>query len=127
MRVTVSGHRMDVGERLRDYAIEKAGKLQKYYDRVQSAEVVFEIEASKHLCEIIAKVDHHTAFVAKEQHDDPYASLDAAVKEVERQIRRHKEKFRNRKHAAGRAEHEPLSGSDLGEDFGTQQTEGEAS
>ncbi len=101
IRITVSGRHMDVRDALKSYASEKAGKLERFYDRVQSVEIVFDKQANSHRCEMIAKADHHTSFVAKEEHDDPYAALDATVKDLERQITRHKEKQRNRKHPAG--------------------------
>lgn len=101
IRVTVSGRHMDVREALKSYASEKAGKLERFYDRVHSVEIVFHKQANSHRCEALAKADHHTSFVAKEEHDDPYAALDASVKDLERQVTRHKEKHRNRKHPSG--------------------------
>jgi putative sigma-54 modulation protein len=101
IRITVSGRHMDVGDALKSYATEKVEKLERFYDRVHNVEVVFDKQAICHRCEIIAKADHHTSFVAKEEHEDPYAALDASVKDLERQITRHKEKRRNRKHPDG--------------------------
>jgi putative sigma-54 modulation protein len=101
MRITVSGRHMEVSESLKSYVQEKAGKLDRFYDRVQNVEVVFNQEAGAHHCELIATADHHTTFVARESHADAFASLDAAVKDLERQLNRHKEKFRNRKHLTG--------------------------
>jgi len=126
MRITVSGRRSDISKKLKDYANLKALKLGRYYDRVQSCDVVFDIEATRHRCEIIAKADHHATFVAREDHEDPYASLDAAVKDLERQLTRHKERFRNRKHLTGGAQREPLGGSSTQDLSGDEQTEGEA-
>ncbi len=113
MNITVSGRHMELDEDLRDYAVEKTSKLERYYDRVQTVDVVFDREANNHAfrCEVIAKADHHTTFVAKESHDDPYAALDLSTKELERQLRRHKEKFRNRKHPDGLVDKTPLGGS----------------
>lgn len=127
MRITISGRRADVDESLKSYAAEKADKLQRYYDRVLSVEVVFDVEAAQHCCEVIAKGDHHTTFIAKETHPDAYASLDAALRDLERQLKRHKERFRNRKHLAGREEREPPTGPVVEESPGETQTEGEVS
>ena len=127
MRITVSGRHKDVSDRLQTYASEKAGKLERYYDRVQSVEVIFSVDGGKHQCEVLATAGHHTVFVAKEENEDPYAALDATVKDLERQIRRHKEKFRNRKHPAGRSDREPLGGPSSEHDSGDMETEGEAS
>lgn len=116
MRITVSGRHMDVSDSLRAYAEEKTGKLERFYDRVQNAEVIFDVEAGKPRCEIIVRADHQMTFVAKESHAEVFAALDSAVKDLERQITRHKEKHRNRKHSGtARAETEPMLGpSDLG-------------
>lgn len=101
IRITVSGRHMEVSDALKSYANEKAGKLERFYDRVHGVEIVFDKQAINHRCEIVATADHHTSFVAKEEHEDPYAALDASVKDLERQITRHKEKRRNRKHPDG--------------------------
>ena len=99
MQITVSGRHIEVSSSLKAYTTEKASKLEKYYDRAQSADVVFDVEGSSHRCEIIVRADHHHTFVAKEEHADPFAALDTAVKDLERQLSRHKERFRNRKHS----------------------------
>lgn len=112
MQITVSGRHMDVSDSLRGHAEEKAAKLERYYDRVHSVDVVFDVEANDMCCEIIARADHQMTFVAKESHTEGFAALDAAVKDLERQLNRHKEKHRNRKHtAAARSDLEPLAGA----------------
>ncbi len=127
LQVKVSGRRGDLDEALRSYASEKARKLHRYYDRVQSVDVVFSAEATRHTCEVIAKADHHMTFVAKEEHIDAYASLDAALRDLERQLKRHKEKFRNRKHPADRPDRERPSGPAPAGSMNQPQIEGEAS
>jgi len=109
LHITTSGRHMDLSEKLKSYAGEKTSKLERYYDRVQSAEIVFDKETGTHHCEIVVTADHHTTFVARESDDDPYAALDAAVKDLERQLTRHKERYRNRKHSGG-GDREPLAG-----------------
>ena len=127
MLIKVSGRRTDLDEALRTYASEKADRLQRYYDRLQSVEIIFDVEATHHRCEVIAKADHHSTFVAREEHADAYASLDAAVRDLERQLKKHKEKFRNRKHLTGRENRERPSEPASGEVSENTQTEGEAS
>ncbi len=127
MRITVTGRRMDVSDSLREYVEKKAGRLGRFYDRVHSVEVIFDVEAGNHRCEVIARADHHATFVAREEHEEPSACLDAAVKDLERQLTRHKEKFRNRKHLTGRSnEREPLGGPSIEDGPSEAQTEGEA-
>jgi putative sigma-54 modulation protein len=101
MQITVSARHIDLSQKLRSYAEEKAAKFARFYDRVQSAEIVFDQEGLEHRCDIIVRGDHHTTFVAKELHENPYAAFDMAEKDLERQLNRHKERFRNRKHSGG--------------------------
>lgn len=98
MQITVSGIHTEIPASLREYVEEKASKFERYYDRVQTVEVVFAAEASKLKCEIIARADHHATFVAKEIHEDAFAAFDTTARELERQLTRHKEKHRNHKH-----------------------------
>lgn len=127
MRITVTGRRAEVSDVLKAYTSEKANKLARFYDRVQSVEVIFSVDGVKHRCEMIAKADHAATFVAREEHDEVFASVDAAVRDLERQLTRHKEKFRNRKHLAGRGEKETPEGPAAGEGTDEPQTEGETS
>jgi putative sigma-54 modulation protein len=128
MRITVTGRRTEVSDALKEYVDKKASKLGRFYDRVQSVEVIFDVDGSQHRCEVIAKADHHTTFVAKEAHDELYASLDAAVKDLERQLTRHKERHRNRKHLTGRDhDREPMGGPSSEDQPSDVEAEGEAS
>lgn len=127
MQITITGRHADLSPRLKEYASEKADKLSRFYDRVQSVEVVFDQDGIRHRCEIIARADHATTFVAREEHAEALASLDAAVKDLERQLTRHKEKFRNRKHLTGRGDKQSPAGATPAEEADDLQTEGEAS
>jgi len=131
MRITVTGRQTDVGDSLREYVDKKVSKFERYYDRVHSVDVIFDVEGGSHRCEIIVKADHHNMFVAKENQEEIYASLDAAVKDLERQLTRHKEKYRNRKHLTGRNSDNARLGGTASEsspgDMQTEQPEGEAS
>lgn len=122
MQITVSSRRTELPDTLKEYSREKSGKLNRYYDRVQSVEVVFDVDGKDHTCEIIARADHHTTFVARERHEDAFGALDGAAKELERQLTRHKEKFRNRKHTGGGPPRQPLARAELS-DSGQSESE----
>ncbi|MGE0480787.1 MAG: ribosome-associated translation inhibitor RaiA [Phycisphaerae bacterium] len=98
MQVTVSGRHMGVPDALKEYCTEKAQKLVRFYDRIQSIEVVLDGQNGKHTAKMIVHADRSDPFIANETHDDIYAAVDILLEEVEAQIRRHKEKLRNRKH-----------------------------
>ncbi|MEP0847049.1 MAG: ribosome-associated translation inhibitor RaiA [Phycisphaerae bacterium] len=104
MQVTVSGRHMGVNDSLRDYCEKKAERLVRFYDRIQSIEVVLDGRNGKHSAEMIVHSEGTSPFVAHELHDDVFAAVDLLLDKVEEQIRRHKEKLRNRKHPPKPAE-----------------------
>lgn len=99
MQVTVSGRHMGISDAVRQYCTEKAGRLNRFYDRINAVEVVIEGHAGSHKVELIAHVDGTHSFVARESQSDVYAAFDIVIEKLERQLRDHKEKLRNRKHA----------------------------
>jgi len=98
MRVTVTGRHMTVTPALRTYCEEKTSKLTRYYDRIRAVEVILDGKDGLHTAEIIVHTERADPFVAREQHADVYAAMDLLLDKIERQLTRHKEKIRNRKH-----------------------------
>jgi putative sigma-54 modulation protein len=98
MQITVSGRHMGISESLKGYCQEKSERLVRFFDRIQSIEVILDGNNGQHFAEMIVHSEGTPPFVAREQHDDAYAAVDLMLDKVERQIRRHKEKLRNRKH-----------------------------
>jgi putative sigma-54 modulation protein len=96
--VTISTRHMDVSEALKSHATEKAGKLTKYYDRIQEIEVIFDNKKESTQVEMIVNAEHKNIFVAHHDDGDAYACIDSCVHKLERQLSEHKKKIRNRKH-----------------------------
>lgn len=102
MQVSVTGRHMDLSPELRSYAETKAGRLTKFYDRLGSVEVILDGEGNGFEAEMVVKGKRKSVFVAKERGEDMYAAVDLVMDKIERQLTRHKEKMRNRKHPANR-------------------------
>jgi len=102
VQVSVSGRHIDLSPELRSYAESKAGKLTRFYDRIQIVEVILDGEGNGFEAEMVVKAEHKHVFVAKERGEDMYAAVDVVMDKIERQLTRHKEKFRNRKHQRSR-------------------------
>lgn len=99
MQITVTGRHMGINESLETYCREKADRLPRLLDRIQLIEVVLDGKDGHHTAEMIV----HAAgapqpFVAKEADDDAFAAVDLLMDKIEGQLRRYKEKHRNRKH-----------------------------
>ncbi|HZZ43897.1 MAG TPA: ribosome-associated translation inhibitor RaiA [Tepidisphaeraceae bacterium] len=101
MIVTIASRHMDVTAPLKTYAEEKANKLNRYFDRIQEIEVVFDAGKDKTRVEMIVNAEHSSSFVAHHDEGDAYACIDGCVHKLERQLSDHKEKIRNRKHPEG--------------------------
>jgi putative sigma-54 modulation protein len=104
--VTVSTRHMELTPAMKSYADQKAGKLTKYYDRIQEIEVVFDAgndktSREKVRVEMIVNAEHNNTFIAHHDEGDAYACVDGCVDKLERQLSDHKKMFRNRKHDIG--------------------------
>ncbi len=96
MKVSVAARHMDVTEGLRAHAEEKAAKLARFYDGLQSASVTLDREAGQYLVEIVATGRRKSVFVAHHRDADLQACLDQCVHKLAEQLRRHKDRVRDR-------------------------------
>lgn len=104
MQVSVTARHIEVTDRIRAYAEEKASRLPRYYDRVQSVEIVLGQEADLSSVEMIVKAPGTRDFIGKEVGPDMVACIDLLLDKMERQLTKHKERFRNRKHLTKKPE-----------------------
>lgn len=98
MQIRISGRHMAVSESLKNYCNEKAGRLPRLLDRIRSVEVILDGKDGMHAAEMVVHADGADPFVASEEHADPFAAVDLLIDKIEEQLRRHKERHRNRKH-----------------------------
>lgn len=101
MIVTVSSRHMEVTAALKSFAEQKAGKLTKYYDRIQEIEVILDQGKDQTHVEMIVNGEHKNMFIARHEVGDAYACIDGCFEKLERQLSEHKDKVRNRKHSGG--------------------------
>jgi putative sigma-54 modulation protein len=94
VNIAVTARHMDVPEEFRQHVREKVEKLERYFDRIQSAEVTLDHEADQVTVEIIAVANHKTQFVATSRDGDMTCAVDQCLHKVSEQIRRHKDKVR---------------------------------
>lgn len=98
MEITVSGKHLDITDPIRTYAQDKAGKLRKFYDHIQSIEVIADKgQGSQFEIEMIVHVGRHDPFIATTQGDDLYATIDQTQSKLERQLADHKQKVKSHK------------------------------
>lgn len=102
VQVSVTGRHVEISDDVKDYINKKANKLLKFYDRVSAIEVILDREGNDVSVEMIVSADGTDHFIAQEIGPDTFALVDLLEHKLERQLRRHKERLRNRKHPEGR-------------------------
>lgn len=97
MNLSVRGQQIDVTEALKDYVDKKLRRLEKYFDAPLASEgyVTLSVVRGLHTVEVTIPLPG-MMLRAEDRSDDMYASIDAVVDKLERQIRKHKTKL-NRK------------------------------
>ncbi|SEU14423.1 ribosome-associated translation inhibitor RaiA [Paenibacillus sp. NFR01] len=97
MQFSIRGQQIDVTDALRDYVDKKLSRLEKYFDAPPTSEgfVTLAVVRGLHTVEVTIPLAGVT-LRAEDRSDDMYASIDAVVDKLERQIRKHKTKL-NRK------------------------------
>lgn len=111
MEVTVSGRHTTVSESLRQQAVEKIGRLDRYLVGMDRAEVHFWEEKNarngeKEYCEVTMQ-GHGHHIRTKVSAPDGFTAIDLAVDKLERQLRKLKTKVKNRQQKRERPEIEP--------------------
>jgi putative sigma-54 modulation protein len=83
---------------MKRYAEEKADKLPHHYDRIETADIILDHLSQTFKVEIVVRADHKHTFVAHADGSDFHEAYDIALDKMQRQLSRHKDKVRNRKH-----------------------------
>jgi putative sigma-54 modulation protein len=110
VQLSVTGRHLDITDTMREYVEDKLRKLDRFYDRIEAVDVVLDHESLKYRIEVVVRADHKHTFVAQVDASDFYEAVDLVVDKLGRQLTRHKERFRNRKHPEAAAEEGALEG-----------------
>ena len=98
MQVHITGRHFDVSDAIREYATEKAEKLQRIYDAINEVEIVMKGDDRTFHCEWIVHLQNAPHVVIDVTHESMYAAVDVAADKAMRQVRRQKEKLTDRRH-----------------------------
>ena len=102
MRIIISGRHLEITPAIRSYAEKKIGAIKKYFENILEIDITLSAEHSK------SEGDKHTADVllfangtkikAKSSDTILYAAIDEVVDVLETQVKKYKEKLKNRQH-----------------------------
>lgn len=93
MQISITGRHMELTDSLREYATSRLEKLNSEFPRLQSAQVVLDVEKHRQMAEIVVHAPNHVVVDAKEETSDLYASIDGAVDKAEKQLRKIRDKM----------------------------------
>lgn len=106
MQINISARHGQLNAETQERIREKVEKLRRLFDRVSAIEVMVNLEHRENpSVELRVSVERNEDFVAAESAVTVTAALDGAIHKAEQQLRRHKEKRRDRRsQALGRVE-----------------------
>ncbi|MBN2080552.1 MAG: ribosome-associated translation inhibitor RaiA [Spirochaetes bacterium] len=96
MNISVTGRHMNVSDSTRAYAEKKIKKLDRYFNQLIDAHIVFSVVKLDHFCEVLINGDG-IQFHGKEKAADLFSAIDLLHEKMEKQIRRYKEKHQMHK------------------------------
>ncbi|MGD9212978.1 MAG: ribosome-associated translation inhibitor RaiA [Desulfobacteraceae bacterium] len=96
MQTSVTFKNLDPSETIKSYVCDKLNRFDKFLYSSAEANVVLSVEKFRHIAEVNINGDRMT-FVGKEETDDMYSAIDIVLDKIEKQIKRGKQKFRDRR------------------------------
>ena len=108
MLLTIKGKGMAVSEYFENIVTKKARKLERYFKDDTEVIVTLSIEKSRHIAEVTVPFFDGTLLRAEESSGDLYGSIDAALKKLERMIRRHRTRLEKDLHEKAYTYEEPV-------------------
>ncbi len=97
MKVNVHAVNFAVDAKLVDFAQERMGKLEKYYDKIISSDIYLKVEKTSDKENKIAEIKIHVPgddFIVEKQCKTFEAAIELAAESLERSLLKRKEKLR---------------------------------
>ncbi len=94
MQININGHHIDLTDSMQDYVRTKFDKLERFFEHINSVQVILRVEKMKQIAEATLHVNSGEIF-AEADDDNMYAAIDSLVDKLVRQLNKHKEKLSN--------------------------------
>lgn len=100
MNIVVSGKNIHLSNALKDYAEKKLASIKKYFDHIIEVDVTLSSDetqdtAQSKVCEVTVWANG-IVLRGKKASEDLYASIDMVADKIERQVKKYKEKLKDR-------------------------------
>jgi len=99
MQTSVTFKNLDPSEHLKAYVSDKLDRFDKFLDNPAEASVVLAVEKFRHIAEINI-IGDKLNINGKEETNDMYSAIDMVLDKLEKQIKKSKQKIRERRSAS---------------------------
>ena len=97
MQITVSARHGEINDATKERIVQKLEKIQRFFDRLTSVDAIVNFDKSAEpTLEVTVNAEKAEVFVASYQSNDLFGSLDQVLAKLEQQIKKHKEKLKER-------------------------------
>jgi putative sigma-54 modulation protein len=110
MQVRITARHFQLNDAVKELAEERVGNLLKFFDNIIDAHLILEQEKHLHTAELAVRV-YGAQLSSQDKSDDMRASIDGAVRKMERQIKKYKTKLKQKDpHKIEQAKETPVQG-----------------
>lgn len=96
MDIEITGRHMDITDKIRSYAGDKAQRLERYFDRIQRMQIILDAESEeRHKAEMVISVGNGATLVSHSNEPTLFAAIDLVLDKAERQLTKYKEKLKD--------------------------------
>ena len=92
MQINLTGHHIELTDALRDYVNSKFAKLERHFEHINNVQVTLTVEKLNQIAEAKLNVNGGEIF-ANAEAESMYASIDALLDKLDRQLLKNKEKL----------------------------------
>ena len=97
MQINISTRHGEISDATKEKFTQKVEKLRRFFDRLTSIDITVDLDkADEPNIEVTVQSEKRNDFVASYQSNDMFGSLDQVIAKLEQQIKKHKEKLRER-------------------------------
>ena len=96
MKYNIRGNKIDVTQAINDYLESKLSKVEKYFDDDVEAKAIISAKGREQKVEVTIWSGKYNVR-AEETNEDLYSAVDLVVDKLERQLKKYKDKFNNKK------------------------------
>ncbi|ANS84344.1 ribosome hibernation promoting factor [Vibrio scophthalmi] len=94
MQINITGHHVDLTDSMQDYVNEKFQKLERFFDHINSVQVVLKVEKLQQIAEATLHINQGEIHASADD-ESMYAAIDSLTDKLVRQLNKHKEKLHN--------------------------------